>query len=461
MNKALFITSYFPPLGGPGVQRQLYYVLYANDLGWKTYILTVKDVIYHVYDPSLLDKLPPSVQIIRTESLEFGRILFHLQKIKPIFENPKKKKPTRDNRAVSSRMLTNGRRLRDWFTIVDDRMLWIPFALPAAIRAVNENNIDVIIARGGPYSNTILGLWVSKITHKPLVLDLADPWLDYPYINFPTFLHKKVNQYFEHIVFFNAEKISVASPIMKERIIKRYKDVEPSKIEIITNGYDAEEFTDNEIIIKPKQKFKITHVGTLSWIRYEAFRSLCLSLREAKLSNPLLAKKLEVVLIGDVSDESKAMVPGLGLEDIFRIKDYIPHSEAAKAMSTANLLFLPIDKTISNQDGCYVIPGKLFDYIGSKRPILMIGPKDSDAANMITSEEFGIVFEPDQISAISKFLLTVIQDKNFANAPSIKDNGPKYERKNLAKRFFEMIDSITALARPNLADAPLQEKGSG
>jgi glycosyltransferase involved in cell wall biosynthesis len=440
--KFLFITSYFPPLGGPGVQRQLYYVHYSEEFGWQPFVLTSKEVLYHVYDHTLLEKLPSNTKIIRTESLEFGRVLFQLQRIKKIFCHHKAIRQAKDDEKVSPRMMYIGRFLRDWFTIIDDRVFWIPFALPAAVKAINENNIDVVVARGGPYSNTLLGMCVSKITQKPLVLDLADPWLDYPYINFPTRLHKKIISYFEHKVFLYAAKLSVASPVIKARIVERYPKIDPENIQVITNGFDSGEFLLSTNEIKPNKKFTIAHVGTLSWIRYEAFHSLCVCIYELIKSHPEFSKMVNLELVGDVNTECGTLVRNLNLESIVTYRGYLAHSEAVKAMMMADLLFMPIDSEISNKDGCYVVPGKLYDYIGSNTPILMIGPKNCDASNIVIDNNFGAVFEPNQREEIKAFLTVIIKKRKVSSSTKSSSNSQKYERRHLAKEFFEILDSV-------------------
>jgi hypothetical protein len=282
-HKYLLITSYFPPLGGPGVQRQLYYVHYADTFGWEPIVLTVKDVIYHAYDESLFSKIPQTVKIERTESFEFGRLLYYyhtfsslIRKIIPI-QNQKEKQGK--NKKFSDRQLRFGRLIREWLTFIDDRIFWIPFAYPRALSVDKKFQVDIIVARGGPHSNMVLAYYVAKKLNKPLVIDLADPWLDYPYLNYPTRLHKKINMYWEEKVFRYATKIAVSCGEIEKSILRRYIGISPNNIVIVTNGYDERDFTSSTGLEEINKHFTITHVGSLGWIRLESFRVLCEALK--------------------------------------------------------------------------------------------------------------------------------------------------------------------------------------
>lgn len=443
--KLLFITSYFPPLGGPGVQRQLYYVKYAREMGWEPIVLTVKDVLYHTHDPSLLDKIPEGTQIVRTESLEFGRILWYLFKIKNHI-NKNAGKEGEQKSGLRDFSMGFGRTIRNWLTIIDDRILWMPFAVPKAIQLVKKQGIDIIVARGGPHSNTVLGYFISKITGKPLVLDLADPWLEYPYLVLPTVFHRKINEYFEREVFNHASKMAVSCPVVKDSILRKYKNIKFRDIDVVTNGFDKLEFDEVEKLVRyeplvDNSKLTISHIGTLSWIRKEAFITICKALKMALEWDPSISKKIEFQLIGENSEEILAAIYDFGLTEITKTPGYVTHKEAIKSMMKANLLFLPISEELTNKNGIYVIPGKFFEYIGSGTPVLFIGPKKCDTAKIIEDENLGVVFEISQTEEIANYLSKVVNIKTRIKDKNL-ENIKKYERESVSGQFFRLLDDV-------------------
>jgi glycosyltransferase involved in cell wall biosynthesis len=433
MKQYLFITSIFPPLGGPGIQRQLYYIKYSVEAGWKPIILTVKKIMYHFYDETLLEKIPEEVQIVRTETLEFGRILHAIAKLTNILS-------LNNSTSLSEKQLRLGRKIREWITIVDDRIFWIPFALPAALRLCKLNNFELIVARGGPHSNLILAYWVSRLCKKPLIIDLADPWIDYPYLNTPTAFHAWVNKYWEEKILRYASKISVSCQEIKRSIVNRY-DIDPGLIKVITNGYDREDYEEFSNQEKERHdKLSVVYLGSMNWIRIQAFESLCKSLQQVFSTESELKKYIKLKFIGSCNENTYELLKQYDLLDISHFVGYLPHREALLELEEADLLFLPVNSTISNPNGIYLVPGKFYEYVGARKPILYLGPLNSDIARMINEDKRGYTFDVDDDLEITGFLRKAILDPRSLLKDLFLNELTKYERKTLAYEFTTMLN---------------------
>nr|MBC8385850.1 hypothetical protein [Candidatus Cloacimonadota bacterium] len=81
MKNLLFVSYFFPPLGGPGVQRSLKFAKYLPVYDWNPVVLTVKNIEYLAYDNSLLDEIR-DIETYRTGSFDPMRFLFLLEKIR-------------------------------------------------------------------------------------------------------------------------------------------------------------------------------------------------------------------------------------------------------------------------------------------------------------------------------------------------------------------------------------------
>ena len=66
MKKVLIITYYWPPAGGPGVQRVLKFVKYLKEFNWKPYILTVKTGEFPAIDYNLVKDIPKDTLVYKT-----------------------------------------------------------------------------------------------------------------------------------------------------------------------------------------------------------------------------------------------------------------------------------------------------------------------------------------------------------------------------------------------------------
>jgi hypothetical protein len=84
-------------------------------------------------------------------------------------------------------------------------------------------------------------------------------------------------------------------------------------------------------------------------------------------------------LIGAVSQEVLETIAQFDLDPYLNNLGYVSHDEAIAHQR--NRFFLLIE--INSKETQSIIPGKLFEYMVSGRPIIAIGPNDSDFADII------------------------------------------------------------------------------
>src|SRR5256885_7840267 len=136
----IFIYT-FPPMGGPGVQRAVKFGKYLPRSGWDVTFVTVKDVLYHIYDHTLASTLSPDTEVVRTGSADPLRVAYLLKKLRgsPAIAigaaAPKKKTES----AAKARVLKIYRALQSWMFVVDPQILWMPFAVLAGVRTVKAH----------------------------------------------------------------------------------------------------------------------------------------------------------------------------------------------------------------------------------------------------------------------------------------------------------------------------------
>ena len=72
MKSLLYITYYWPPSGGPGVQRSLKFTRYLPQFGYIPSVITVdpKWAYYPLLDPSLEKEIPDYIKVYKTKTRE-------------------------------------------------------------------------------------------------------------------------------------------------------------------------------------------------------------------------------------------------------------------------------------------------------------------------------------------------------------------------------------------------------
>ncbi len=422
--KALIITYYWPPAGGPGVQRWLKFVKYLPDFGVEPIVYCPENPNYPIQDQSLVNEIPESVTILKQRIKEPYALarLFSKGSTTKISSGviPKAKKQS----LIEKGMLY----VRGNFFIPDARKNWISPSVSFLSDYIKTHHIDTIITTGPPHSLHIIGLQLKAALGLNWVADFRDPWTTIGYHKALklTAASKAKHMGLEHKVLNTADHIIVTSAHTKNEFA--LKTEQP--ITVITNGYDAHE-------VKVEQKdmlFSLSHIGSLLSERNPTILWEVLS--ELINQQPDFAKDFKLQLIGVVSDDVLETIYTYGLKDYVDVVGYVSHDEAIKFQMQSQLLLLI---EIDSEDTKAIIPGKLFEYLISKTPILALGPKDADVAHIIANTQTGTYFSYDQKQALKAQLLTYFEAFN-ANTLKVNAQGLEpYSRKALTEKLSAII----------------------
>ena len=420
MNKVLIVTYYWPPSGGAGVQRWLKFSKYLPEFGWEPIILTVDPeyAAYPVTDFSLNDDLPSSIRVYPTPAINyFG-----------IYRKNKSKIPT----AGFANSIDNTfkgkifRFIRGNFFLPDPRKGWNKYAFKKACELIEKEGIINIITTSPPHSTQLIGLKIKK-KYPALnwIADLRDPWTDIYYYKqfYPTFISKRIDQRFEKSVLKKADKIITVGVSLKNLFSSKIKGVE-YKTEVITNGYDEDDFTGITPIIP--SMFTITYTGTLSDI-YPIAGFLNAFQIFKDNGNEIILR-----FIGTVSQNQKDLIQSKSGDSILEFIPYVDHTAAIQYMLNTSVLLLIIPDHQSNKS---IITGKIFEYIASGKPIICLGPLDGDAAGIIGNTEYGKTFSYMDSKGISEYLIQLISGKSITQ----KDSNAFYSRRELTKKITPLL----------------------
>lgn len=378
MNKVLFLSYYFPPMGMGGVQRVSKFCRYLPEFQWKPAVVTVRDTVYYAHDNSLIDDLK-NTEIYRTGSLDPLRISFLMRSL-----SGKKKNGNKQDAGKKSALFET---IFKWLFIPDTKILWVPFAAVNAYTLIRSQKIPVIVSTSPPLSSHIAGYLLKKMTNVSWIADFRDHWIIDKRKKYPTPFHRIIDRLTKKLILNNADAITgVSSGIIDE--MKKSVNREEECYSVLCNGYDTEDFPA-EYPVRDDNTFRIVYSGTFN----EIHSPLCFldGLKLAAEENNSLNERTRFLHCGIsagynlVNETEKRRINNMLVE-----KGYQPHRESIRYLLSADILLL----VQSEHCPPGMIPGKLFEYLASGIPILAIIP-EGDAADIIRKYQSGVICPPD------------------------------------------------------------------
>lgn len=430
MKKVLIITYYWPPCGGSPVRRWLKFLKYFIEEGWETTIYTCSNGDYPFYDYTLEKEIPDGVKVIKKEIWEpysFYKRFLGLKKESKIqtgFLSESSKSKFKENFAIW---------LRGNLFIPDARKFWIKPSIRFLRNYIKNHSFDLIISNGPPHTVHMIAEGLKKRLNIPWIADFRDPWTNID------FYHKlkltkwgdKKHKRLEQKVINNADLITTVSWNWGEG----FKKLGAKNVEVVTNAFDPEDFA--HVNYKSEKQFTITHIGSLNADRnpvsfWEVLSELIHDERKIK-------DNLAIKFYGPTDIEVINTAKKMGLDKYLEIIPHVEHNVITEVLVNSPVLFLPLNNT-PNVMG--IIPGKLFEYIASKRPILAIGPKKGDTARILKETGAGKIFDFTDKEGLKSEILSLFEKFDKGELTEVKSSSDIYSRKSQAKAMLEFVDNL-------------------
>lgn len=438
MKKALIILYYWPPAGGSAVQRWLKFCKYLPAYGWEPIIYAPENPQYPETDPELEKEIPPGMRIIRQPILEPFKLYKKFVGIK-----------TEEKLAASMTMKSEPKgfakmknRLAFWvrsnFFIPDARCFWIRPSVKFLMNYLKQEKVDLIITTGPPQSIQMIGYHLHRKLNIPWVADFRDPWTSIDFYNelkltkWADRRHHKL----ESEVLRSASHVIAIGPNMKEE----FQRIGAKHVTVITNGYDDEDLPQGDLSLS--KKFTMVHLGTLSATRNS--RALWKALSDRINEDAQFARDLEIKLIGNIDHSVLKDLENYNLTSHVSLAGFVPHRDGMRILAESQVLLLLINKSV-NAKG--VITGKFFEYLATGRPVLLIGPKDGDAAKILEDCRGGLAADFDDAAEIRKQIGHLyeiyLQGGTFKQSTAVS----RYSRRELTSRLAELLDLVDRQAK--------------
>ena len=417
MKRILLISYYFPPCGGAAVQRWMRLIPHLNNAGIGVTVICPRSGDYPNLDFSLLDKVPKDVRIIRCGRVGISKTwsrFFPQSQALPYGSLSSNEKDSWLRKAMIWIRLN--------LVIPDMRVLWLPAALKAAKQELRRDKYNAMITTGPPHSTHLAGLLIKRNSRLKWFTDFRDPWLEIHYLraNPPGSFAKAIHSYLERKVLASADENLIVSKYIADHLPKGKKT-------ILYNGFEASDFKD--LSYQPAALFRIKYIGQMT--EGQDINALLKVLEklpaEPKLELVFIGTKLETAIIDRLKQ-----IPAITLV----IKNFMSHQDALQEMVCSELLLLLINDYEGSEG---MLTTKLFEYLGSRSPILLLGNSKGEAAELILKYQAGACFEYAETEQAAEYVESLYhQDKTSTDQRSQADLS-EIEAETQAKALIDLI----------------------
>jgi glycosyltransferase involved in cell wall biosynthesis len=330
---------------------------------------------------------------------------------------------------------------------------------------MKAGNASLVYASMSPFSSALAAARVAARLDVPWVADLRDPWALDEYFAYPTRVHWSLERRAMRQRLASAAAVILPTPGTHARLVEFFPEY-ASRAVHIPNGFDPADF-EGPASVRTDDVFHIVHSGYSYgdvgrrrlrrvlggtdtdvdlFPRSPAF--LLAALDRLVERHPDLRSKIRLHLAGPLTPTDERLLIEARCRDMVQPYGYLPHAEAVDLVRSADLLFLPMHKIVAGPPST-IVPGKLYEYLATGRPILAAIPP-GDAKDLLDRTEWTVVCEPDDVDAMAEGLISLMQvapERRNGRADR-RELLEQFERPRLAARLADVFDDVTRGASP-------------
>lgn len=401
-------------MGLSGVQRTLKFVKYMKNYNWEPTVITSGNVAYFAHDNSLQKELVDTdVRIIRVSgSREPNSLLSQMGTMKL---------PSEFIRNIFDKISQS-------IFIPDNKISWSKLAFKKIDEILTKEKFDAIFITCPPFSAFDI---ISKIKKKhdvPLFADYRDLWYRSYFAFYLTPFHRLLHKKKEYWALKAADRITVTNRKIKEKLLHTYPFLTFDDVVIISHGFDHEDFEKIPAQPKPQNKMVLMYSGI--FMVYNSPAYLLKAFKQLTIERPDIASNIELHFVGFLRKENQKLIRKLKIQAFVKDHGYVNHDESIAKLKSADVLWFMVGRR-RNIDA--ILPGKVYEYIGAKKPILACVP-DGAAKMAIEESGAGFICSPDNIDEIKNTILKVYDQYKNNTLPAPSDEiVEKYRRDNLTE----------------------------
>ena len=418
MRKVLILAYFFPPDTSGGVPRTVKFVKYLDRLGWKSTVIAPDwpQAAGVGANAGFVDPLPAQSNVLRVGLGGDERGVWKALHRLPLF--------WRVQDAVKGALQYPDRFAR-----------WADEVLPVARSAHARGEHAVLYSTSPPETSHFIALRLKNEFGIPWVADFRDPWTDnvLMYGNPPAW-RKRLDLKLEHRVYEAADRIIANTESNRSVLIERH-GVPPQKIVTITNGYDEEDFVEISSAA-PSDRFRITYCGSF----YSTYNPAAFLAALSRFLSLEPSAKVCLTLAGAACDWARENIRDPILSERMELLGQISSQEIFRLLAASHLLLHTYPPGIP-----YSVPGKLYEYLRSGRPIVAVCDRPSEVASILEQTGRGRAFRPDETDELAEYLRTAYTDwARNREAPLLvaDDRIRRYERGILSQKLAQVFEEL-------------------
>jgi len=422
MKKVLFITYFWPPSGKASLHWPLKMIKYLPDFEWEPTVLTVNEDTFYQKDETLLKEISPRLKVIKTGTIEPFNIYRKLL-------GKRKDEPLVASESMSQTKKSFNHQLSLWIRmnifVPDARAGWFFPCVKEGKKLLSKNKADTIISIGPPHTAHLLGRRLGSIFKIPHIPVFIDPWADIVY--YKDFnrsrLTQSLDKYMETNVINKAKEIVFITETMKKDYIKKYPGIR-DKSHVLYWGYNEDDFSEIEKKISGYETDEelITHAGNL----YDYNNPVLFwEYLKSEISN---GRNIKIKFIGTISPKINEMLQKTGISKNVEYLGFLPYSEMLEELLKSDILLMMVNEKRH-------VPGKLFEYLRTGKPIIAFGNDNEEVKKILGEANAGRIFNFNE--NVREFFDTAAGYKRYkTNFSVIK----KYDRKNIAEELTKILN---------------------
>ena len=439
MKRVLVVTYYWPPSGGSGVQRWVKFAKYLPQEGWQPVIYTPENPEYTAIDHTLEAEIPHTVEIIRRPITEPYNLYRRLMG-KGASTDMKTLTAGASGGAVtefSSGKKSFKQRLSLWIRgnlfVPDPRVGWVKPSVRFLKKFLAEHPVDVIVTTGPPHSMHLIGQRLHKELGIPWIPDFRDPWSRMYYLKHLPMSARTWRRLrsMEQSVLDDCSTVLAVTPLVQEEFQAQTK----TPVAMITNGFDGGDF---EQAVEPDGFFNVVHTGLFAADGNPL--NLWKALGIKAWADADFKAALRLRLVGKVDSEVYAAIEEAGLKNNVIDLGYRDHLTAVREQLAATMLVLPLRNDPEYRP---ILPGKLFEYLASRRPILGIGQEDGAMARVLADTGAGVTAGWDNLDAMRAFIDKAWEQFKAGGVPAVEGDIARFSRRSLTRELAALLERVS------------------
>ena len=425
--RVLVISYYYPPYGSVGATRVSKMTRYLADHGWQATVLTVagddRPAEVDIEIPaSNIHRVAQQFDVMRGPRTLLGR------------KSVEGRRFSTHRRWKSSALWHVGMVYRNLVCLPDPQIGWLRPAQREAMRLVNDVRPHVLLSSSFPNTSHLIGARVAASSGVPWVAELRDLWTDNHNFRRVEPL-RSVERWMEERVLRRANALVTVSEVWAHHLAQRFG----RPVDVVPNGFDPADYPPRAV--RTDGRFTLVYTGMLYHGKQNP-APLLRAIGAMASAREITPATFQLQLVGHYLGPMLQLAESMRLLDFVSADPPVPHREALRRQVDATaLLFL--DWADGTSTGWY--SAKIYEYLGARRPILSVGPRDSVVAKLLADTGAGVAAPTaDEITGVLRQWIAEFASTNTVASGSNPATLAAFQRQAAARKMAALLDRVHA-----------------